>query len=150
MPSDINRLTVPALAKGLRVVVKPCDLRRSLLFKEIATLAVPRTEPMHSKHFIDDRSSFVDGPRRPWPSRRRCCSGASEGGHYIGTYGGPPMSPLRHPGKTEAPRSLIAVSIRLVQRYARARRRTRATVQKPFQRRGEVFCAQKAEPWINR
>jgi hypothetical protein len=49
------------------------------------------------------------------------------------------MSPLRHPDKTEAPRSLIAVSIRLVQRCARARRRTRATVQKPFQRRGEVL-----------
>jgi hypothetical protein len=41
MPSGINRLTVPALAaKGLRVVVRPCGLRRSLLFKEIAILAV--------------------------------------------------------------------------------------------------------------
>jgi hypothetical protein len=40
---------------------------------------------MPSKHIIDDRSSFVDGPCRPWPSRRRCCSGgASKGGHYIG------------------------------------------------------------------
>jgi hypothetical protein len=48
------------------------------------------------------------------------------------------MSPLRHPAKAKAPRSLIAVSIRLVQRYARARRRTGAAVQKPFQRRGEV------------
>jgi hypothetical protein len=48
------------------------------------------------------------------------------------------MSPPRYPDKTKAPRSLIAVSIRLVQRYVRARRRTRATVQKPFQRRGEV------------
>jgi hypothetical protein len=44
MPSDINRLTVPTLAKGLRVVVKPCNLRRSLLFKEIAILAVPQGE----------------------------------------------------------------------------------------------------------
>ena len=95
---------------------------------------------MPSKHFIDGRSSFVDGPCRPWPSRRRYCSGASKGGRYIGTYGAPPMSPLRYPAKAKAPRSLIAVSIRLVQRYARARRRTRATVQKPFQRRGEVFC----------
>jgi hypothetical protein len=80
---------------------------------------------MPSKHFIGDRSSFVDDPRRPWPSRWRYCSGASEGGHYIGTYGGPPMSPLRFPDKAKAPRSLIAVSIRPVQRYARARRRTR-------------------------
>jgi hypothetical protein len=30
---------------------------------------------MPSKHFIGGRSSFVDGPRRPWPSRRRYCSG---------------------------------------------------------------------------
>jgi hypothetical protein len=29
------------------------------------------------------------------------------------------MSPPRYPDKTKAPRSLIAVSIRLVQRYAR-------------------------------
>jgi hypothetical protein len=58
---------------------------------------------------------------------------------HTGTYGGAPMSPLRCPDKAKAPRSLIAVSIRLVQRYARARRRSRATVQKPFQRRGEVF-----------
>jgi hypothetical protein len=48
------------------------------------------------------------------------------------------MSPLRRPAKAKAPRSLIAVSVRLVQRYARARRRTRATVQKPLQRRGEL------------
>jgi hypothetical protein len=96
---------------------------------------------MPSKHFIDDCSSFVDGPRRPWPSRWRYCSGASKGGHYIGTYGGAPMSPPRHPAKAQAPRSLIAVSIRLVQRHARARRRTRATVQKPFQRRGEAIAA---------
>jgi hypothetical protein len=96
---------------------------------------------MPSKHFIDDCASSVDGPRRPW--RWRCCSGASKGGHYIGTYGGPPMSPPRHPdNKAKAPRSLIAVSIRLVQRYARARRRARATVQKPFQRRGEVIKQQ--------
>jgi hypothetical protein len=34
---------VPTLAKGLHVVVKPCNLRRSLLFKEIAILAVSRS-----------------------------------------------------------------------------------------------------------
>jgi hypothetical protein len=130
MPSDINRLTVPDLVKGLHVVVKPCNLRRSLLFKEVAILAVPRSPWLPSKHFVDGRSSFVDGPCRPWPSRRRCCSGAPKGGHYIGTYGGPPMSTLRHPAKAKAPRSLIAVSIWLVQRYARARRLTRATSSK--------------------
>jgi hypothetical protein len=43
MPSDINRLTVPTLANGLHVVVKPYNLRRSLLFKEIAILAVTRS-----------------------------------------------------------------------------------------------------------
>jgi hypothetical protein len=52
------------------------------------------------------------------PGRRvdATCSGASKGDHYIGTYGGAPMSPLRHPAKAKAPRSLIviAVSIRLV------------------------------------
>jgi hypothetical protein len=56
MPSGANRLTAPTLAKGLRVVVKPCNLRRSLLFKEIAILtAVPHTGPMPLKPFIDGR-----------------------------------------------------------------------------------------------
>jgi hypothetical protein len=39
---------VPALAKGLHVVVKPYNLRRSLLFKEIAILAVPRSPCLQS------------------------------------------------------------------------------------------------------
>jgi hypothetical protein len=52
------------------------------------------------------------------------------------------MPPLRHPAKAKAPRSLIAILVRLVQRYARARRRTGATAQKPFQRRGEVLGIQ--------
>jgi hypothetical protein len=43
MPSDTNRLAVPTLAKGLHVVIKPCNLRRGLHFKEIAILAVPRS-----------------------------------------------------------------------------------------------------------
>jgi hypothetical protein len=56
MPSDTNRLAAPTLAKGLHVVVKPCNLRRSLLFKEIAILTVPRaTGPMPSNPFIDGR-----------------------------------------------------------------------------------------------
>jgi hypothetical protein len=140
MPSGINRLAVPALApKGLHVVVKPCNLRRSLLFKEIAIMAVPRSPCLQNILLMTVQASSM-APAVPGrrvdatvPGPRRVA------GHYIGTYGGPPMSPLRCPDKTKAPRSLIAVSIRLVQRYARARRRTRATVQKPFQRRGEVF-----------
>jgi hypothetical protein len=45
---------------------------------------------------------------------RRCSSGASKGGHYIGTYGRPMMPPLRYPAKAMVPRPLIVVSIRLV------------------------------------
>jgi hypothetical protein len=120
MPSDINRLAVPTLAKGLHVVVKPCNLRRGPLFKEIAILAVQRSPCLQNTlSMAVEAASMAAPPRRPWPSRRRYCSGASKGGHYIGTYGGAPMSPLRYPAKAKAPRSLIAVSIRLVQRYAR-------------------------------
>jgi hypothetical protein len=43
------------------------------------------------------------------------------------------MSSLRHPAKAKVPRSLIAALVRPVQRYALARRRTRAAVQRPFQ-----------------
>jgi hypothetical protein len=57
------------------------------------------------------------------------------------------MSPLRCPAKAKAPRSLIAVSIRLAQRCAWARRRTRATVQKPFQRRGEAKMTAEMEAY---
>jgi hypothetical protein len=50
------------------------------------------------------------------PGRRRFGAtvpgGGSKGGHYIGTYGRPPMSPLRHPAKARVRRSLIVVSIR--------------------------------------
>jgi hypothetical protein len=48
---------------------------------------------MPSKPFIDGRWGTVDVLRRPWPSLWRYCPGASKGGHYIGTYGRPPMSP---------------------------------------------------------
>jgi hypothetical protein len=115
MPSNINRLAVPTLGKGLHVVVRPCNLRRSLFFKEIAILAVPQSPCLQNTLSMTAQASFVDGPRRPWPSRRRYCSGASKGGHYIGTYGGGAMSPPRYSAKAKAPRSLIAVSIRLVQ-----------------------------------
>ena len=139
MPSDINRLTVPTLAKGLHVVVQPCNLRRSLLFKEIAILTVTRSPCLQNTLLMTVQASSMApavpgrrvGATAPGPRRVAIISGP--------TGGGAPMLPLRcYPDKAKAPRSLIAVSIRLVQRYARARRRTRATVQKPFQRRGEV------------
>ena len=85
---------------------------------------------MPSKHFIDDRSSFVDAPPPSLAVASPLLPGASKGGHYIGTYGRPPMSPLRRPAKARARRSLIVASIRLIQRFAQARRRTRAAIQK--------------------
>jgi hypothetical protein len=43
MPSDINRLSVPTLVRGLNVVAKPCNPKWRFLFKGIDTLgAVPR------------------------------------------------------------------------------------------------------------
>ena len=66
----------------------------------------------------------VDGATVRPGARRTIISGPTG-------YGGAPMPPLRHHAKSMVPRSLIAVSVRLVQRYARARaRRTRAAVQK--------------------
>ena len=85
---------------------------------------------MPSKHYIDDRSSFVDAPPPSLAVASPLLPGASKGGHYIGTYGRPPMSPLRRPAKARARRSLIVASIRLIQRFAQARRRTRAAIQK--------------------
>jgi hypothetical protein len=90
MPSDTNRLTVPTLAKGLHVVVKPCNLRRSLLFKEIAILAVPRGPCLRSPLLTTVEASLVfpaapgrrfgatvPGPRRvvikPGPTGGRRC-----------------------------------------------------------------------------
>jgi hypothetical protein len=118
MPSDINRLAVPTLAKGLCVMVKPCNLRRGLLFKEIAILAVPRSPCLQNTLSMTVQASSM---APAVPGRRVGATappGASKGGHYIGTYGGATMSPPRHCAKAKAPRSLIAVSIRLVQRYA--------------------------------
>jgi hypothetical protein len=98
-------------------VVKPCNPKRSLPFTE--TRQPGRAAgPMPYKPFINGRLSFTDVPRRPWSSLRRYCPGASKGHHYIGTYRRPPMYPLRYPAKLGAPRSLIVVSIQLVQRYA--------------------------------
>jgi hypothetical protein len=127
-------------ARGFRS--EACNLRRSLLFKEIAILAVPRSPCLQNTLLmavqVSSMAPAVPGRRVdaavPEPRRVAIISGP--------TYGGPPMSPLRCPAKAKAPRSLITASIRLVQRYARARRRTRGTVQKPFQRfdKGEAKC----------
>jgi hypothetical protein len=93
-------------------MAQPCNPKWSSLFKEIATLAVLRG-PCLRNTLSMAAWSFVDGPRRPWPSLWRYSSGASKGGHYIGTHGGAMMSPLRHPAKAMVPRPLIVVSIRL-------------------------------------
>ena len=53
MPSNINRLTVPTLAKGLHVVVKPRNLRRSLLFKETPLRLHPRTFIVSNRPLVD-------------------------------------------------------------------------------------------------
>jgi hypothetical protein len=94
MPSDINRLTVPALAKGLHVVVKPCNLRRCLLFKEIAILAVPRSPCLqHTLLMTVQASSMppaVPGRRVnatvPGPRRLPIISGPT-GGRRCHRYG---------------------------------------------------------------
>jgi hypothetical protein len=122
------------------VNAKPLGPRRGLLFEE--TRQPDRvTEPMLFHSFTDDLWSSVDAPRRPWPPLRHCCPGASKDGHYLGTYGRPLMSPLRLRAKTRWRRvhSSWSWSGSSNGTPRPARRRTRATVQKPFQRRGEVF-----------
>ena len=87
MPSDIYRLTVPALAKGLHVVVEPCNLRRSLLFKEIAILAVPRSPcPQNTLLMAVQASSMAPavpgrrvGATVPGPRRVATISGPTGG-----------------------------------------------------------------------
>jgi hypothetical protein len=109
--------------------------------------------PMPLKPFIDGRYSCFDVPRRPWPSLRRCCPRASKGDHYIGTYGRPPMSSLRRTLLNRGPgvcSSWSRSGASLVSRFAQARRRTRAAVQKPFQRRGEVFLPRISAVFVHR
>jgi hypothetical protein len=94
MPSDINRLTVPTLAKGLHVVVKPYNLRRSLLFKEIAILAVSRSPCLPNTLLATVQASSmapaVPGRRVdatvPGPRRVAIISGPT-GGHRCHRYG---------------------------------------------------------------
>jgi hypothetical protein len=95
MSSDINRLTVPTLSKGLHVVAKPCNLRRSLLFKEIAILAVPRSPCLQNTLLVTvQASSMVPavpgrriGATVPGPRRVTIISGPTVGRrcHRYGT-----------------------------------------------------------------
>jgi hypothetical protein len=94
MPSDTNRLTAPTLAKGLHVVVKPFNLRRSLLFKEIAILAVPRGPCLRNPLLIAVRASLMSpavpgrrfGATVPGPRRVVIKSGPT-GGRRCPRYG---------------------------------------------------------------
>jgi hypothetical protein len=94
MPSDINRLAVPTLAKGLHVVVKPCNPRRSLLFKEIAILAVPRSPCLQNTLSMTARASSM-APAVPGRhvdavvpgSRRVAITSGPTGGRRCHRYG---------------------------------------------------------------
>jgi hypothetical protein len=95
MPSDINRLVVPTLAKGLHVVIKPCNLRRSLIFKEIAILTVPRSPCLQNTLLMAVQASSmapaVPAGRRvdatvPGPRRTAIISGPT-GGRRCHRYG---------------------------------------------------------------
>ena len=68
-------------------MVKPCDLRRSLLFREIAILAVPRSPCLQNIILMTVQASSVP-PRRPWPSRRRYCPGPRRAAIISGPTGG--------------------------------------------------------------
>jgi hypothetical protein len=94
MPSQLNRLAVPALAKGLHFVVKPCNPRRSLLFKKIAILAVPRSPcPQNMLLMTVQASSMAPavpgrrvGAAVPGPRRVAIISGPT-GGRRCHRYG---------------------------------------------------------------
>ena len=68
-------------------MVKPCDLRRSLLFREIAILAVPRSPCLQNILLMTVQASSMP-PRRPWPSRRRYCPGPRRAAIISGPTGG--------------------------------------------------------------
>jgi hypothetical protein len=109
---------VPTLAKGLHVVVKPCNLRRGLLFKEIAILAVPRSPCLQNTLLMAVQASSMApaapgrrvGATVPKPRRVAVISGPT-GSRRCRRYGTLLKRRLRV-------RSSRSVSIRLVQRYA--------------------------------
>ena len=130
---------MPTLAKGLHVVVKPCDLRRSLLFREIAILAVPRSPCLQNILLMTVQASSMP-PRRPWPSRRRYCPGPRRAAIISGPTGGrrcPRYGALLKRGlgvRSSWPRS---GSFNGLPRPDVARE---LPFKKPFQRRGDVPC----------
>jgi hypothetical protein len=136
MPSDINRLAVPTLAKGLCVVVKPCNLRQSLLFKEIAILAVPRSPCLQNTLSMavqaPSMAPAVPGRRVdaavPGPRRVAIISGPT-GGRRCHRYG----TVLRRRLRVRSSRSRFGSSSGTP--GPGVARELRATVQKPFQRR---------------
>jgi hypothetical protein len=149
MPSDINRLTVPTLAKGLHVVVRPCNLRRSLLFKEIAILDVPRSPCLQNTLSMAVQASSM----APAVTGRRVDT-AVPGSRRVAIISGPTGGRRCHRcgallKRTKAPRSLIAVS-----RFGSSSgtpgpgvaRELQFKSQKPFQRRGEVFFSPGGTP----
>jgi len=138
MPSNINRLAVPTLAKGLHVVVKPCNLRRSLLFKEIAILAVPRGPCLRNPLLmaiiaplvfpaVPGRrfGAAVPGPRRvvikSGPTGGRCCP---RYGALLKRWPRVRSSWSRSGSFNGTPRPGVAREL---------------PFKKPFQRRGEVY-----------
>ena len=137
MPSNINRLTVPTLAKGLHVVVKPRNLRRSLLFKETPLRLHPRTFIVSNKPLVD-----IVNPCRGSQASLVANLRAHEYADFVSfillqinflgrELSSPPGQCLSDQWSKSASPSIS---------WARqARRRPRATVQKPFQRRGEVL-----------
>jgi hypothetical protein len=139
MPSDTNRLTVPTLARGLHVVVKPCNLRRSPLFKEIAILAVPRGPCLRNPLLMTVRASLMSptAPGRrfdatvPGPRRVVIKSGPTGGGRRC-----PRCSTLLKPWPRVRSSWSRSGSFNGAPRPDVARE---PPFKKPFQRRGEFF-----------
>jgi hypothetical protein len=138
MPSNINRLAVLALAKGLHVVVKPRNLRRSLLFKETPLRLRPRTFIVSNRPLVD-----IVKPCRGSQASLVANLRAHEYADFVSflllqinflsrELSSPPSQYLSDQCSKSVSPSLS---------WARqARRRPRSTVQKPFQRRGEVLA----------
>jgi hypothetical protein len=55
MPPDIDRLAVPTLVRGLRVVVKPCNPQEASSSRKLPRQPGRAAGPMPSKPFTDGR-----------------------------------------------------------------------------------------------
>jgi hypothetical protein len=96
-------------------MAKPCNPQEAFSSRKIASLTAKRApclpnRPLSVAVKASSMSPVVPGRRFD----ATVPGGGSKGGHYIGTYGRPPMSPLRCPAKARVLRSLIVVSVRLV------------------------------------